>query len=101
MVNFPIVNGRRYFAYKNGEATYTMPNDEAEMERLDLMHAILVKALGQKLFLSPLERSKVHRALDLGTGTGIWALDFADQFTECEFLGSISVPSNRSGLPRT
>ena len=41
------------------------------MDRLDLMHAILVKALGQKLFLAPLEASKVHRALDLGTGTGI------------------------------
>jgi len=87
VVNFPIVNGRRYFAYKNGEAKYTMPNDEDEMDRLDLMHAILVKALGQKLFLAPLEASKVHRALDLGTGTGIWALDFADQFMNCQVLG--------------
>ena len=41
------------------------------MDRLDLVHALFVKALGQKLFLSPLDESKVHRALDLGTGTGI------------------------------
>ena len=47
------------------------PNIQAEMDRLDLMHAIFIKALGQKLFLAPLEEAKVHRALDLGTGTGI------------------------------
>ena len=40
------------------------------MERLELMHNLFVKALDQKLFLSPLESGKVRRALDLGTGTG-------------------------------
>jgi len=41
------------------------------MDRLDIMHGMIYKALGDKLFLAPLEEEKVQRALDLGTGTGI------------------------------
>jgi len=44
---------------------------QREMDRLDLNHAVFVKALDQKLFLAPLEKAKMRRALDLGTGTGI------------------------------
>jgi len=87
VVNFPIENGRRYFAYQRDVAKYIMPNDEPEQDRLDLMHAVFVKALGQKLYLAPLDPAKTHHALDLGTGTGIWALDFSDQFLQCEVTG--------------
>lgn len=41
------------------------------MERLDLMHELLVAVVGFQLFLAPVDGSKIHRALDLGTGTGI------------------------------
>ncbi len=54
---------------------YSMPNDEAEMDRLDLLHEIVTRANGRQLFLAPFEPSKIRRALDMGTGTGI-----------CEFL---------------
>jgi ribosomal protein L11 methylase PrmA len=32
--------------------------------------------LSGKLFIAPLTEDKLHRVLDLGTGTGIWAIDF-------------------------
>lgn len=48
-----------------------MPNDEFEAERLDMAHAMMVRAIGNRLFLAPIEKNKVHEILDIGTGTGI------------------------------
>ena len=31
----------------------------------------MTKGIGDKLFLAPIEGEKVHRVLDIGTGTGI------------------------------
>ena len=43
----------------------------------DLQHHMYSLTLGGKLFVAPIpEEQKLHRVLDLGTGTGIWAMDF-------------------------
>ena len=34
--------------------------------------------LDNKLYLAPIEKN-IQKALDIGTGTGIWAIDFADE----------------------
>lgn len=44
---------------------------KSEMDRLDITHCMMVKGIGEKLYLTPLEKDKVHRILDIGTGTGI------------------------------
>jgi len=73
---FKYANGRRYHADRFRRADYFMPNDDPEQERLDLYHHIFLTLLGGKLSTAPLDNPQ--RALDVGTGTGIWAIDFAE-----------------------
>jgi trans-aconitate methyltransferase len=56
--------------------------------------------LGGELYTAPIE-SAPKRALDVGTGTGIWAMDLADKFPDCHVTGTdlsaiqpIFVPQN-------
>jgi methylase of polypeptide subunit release factors len=38
---------------------------------------MMTMTLGGKLYLAPVPKEqKLHRVADLGTGTGIWAIDF-------------------------
>jgi SAM-dependent methyltransferase len=80
-------NGRTYHAYKDGK--YLGPNDEPERDRLDLQHHLFTLTFSGRLHISPVGRDgePIHRVLDVGTGTGIWAIDFADEHPETEVLG--------------
>ncbi|KAG8360291.1 hypothetical protein FVEN_g2194 [Fusarium venenatum] len=80
-------NGRTYHRYKEGK--YHLPNDAVENERLDLQHHLFLLTFGDKLGLAPPNKadSNVKRVLDLGTGTGIWAINFADEHHEAEIVG--------------
>ncbi|KAF4883314.1 putative methyltransferase tdiE [Colletotrichum fructicola] len=44
------------------------------MDRLDFVHALFVRALGDRLYFAPLKTEKIQKILDIGTGTGIWAM---------------------------
>lgn len=57
------------------------PDDEQEQERLDVKYAAIHLTYGNKLYFAPLEDPQ--NALDVGTGTGIWAIDFAEEFPSC------------------
>jgi len=81
--NYEYENGRRYHAFKSG--TYTLPNDEKEQDRLDVVHHMFTLMLSGRLHVAPLENPQ--RILDIGTGTGIWALDMADLYPEAEVIG--------------
>ncbi|KAL1961620.1 hypothetical protein VTN77DRAFT_1395 [Rasamsonia byssochlamydoides] len=72
VLNYRHENGRRYHAYRDG--SYLMPNDETEADRLDILHEMVLTMMDMKLFLAPIESPQ--RVIDLGTGTGIWAIDF-------------------------
>ncbi|TEA18381.1 Secondary metabolism regulator LAE1 [Colletotrichum sidae] len=97
VLDYPEQYGRRYHAYKSG--AYNIPNDEAEMDRLDVAHSAMVNIIGNKLYLSPLEEEKIHRILDVGTGTGIWAMEMADLFPNAEIIGNDLSAIQPSWLP--
>lgn len=63
-----------------------MPNDELEQERLDLYHHMFLIMLQGKLHTAPLDNPQ--RVLDIGTGTGIWAIDFAELHPQAEVIGT-------------
>ena len=81
---YPMENGRRYHAYKDG--SYVMPNDESELDRLDLTHNMIKITMGMKLHIAPIEKPK--KILDIGTGTGIWAIEMADEYPDAEIIGT-------------
>ncbi|KAJ0147319.1 hypothetical protein CTA2_818, partial [Colletotrichum tanaceti] len=85
VVDYPVEYGRRYHAFRPG--SYIMPNDEVEAERLDMAHAMMVRAIGNRLFLAPIEKDNVHEILDIGTGTGIWAVEMGDIFENAQVTG--------------
>ena len=78
-------NGRTYHTYKEGK--YVVPNDEPENDRLDLQHHQFTLTFDGKLFTCPVAEKQIHRVLDVGTGTGIWAIDFADEHPAAHVLG--------------
>lgn len=56
------------------------------MPRKDLQHHIFDLSFDGKLGLAPPNDpdAKVGRVLDLGTGTGIWAMDYGDDHPGAE-----------------
>lgn len=79
-----VENSRRYHAYY-GPDKNLMPTDKIEQERLDIHHEIMFLINGKELYKAPIKNP--HKVLDLGTGTGIWAIDFAHQHPEAEVIG--------------
>ncbi|KAL0933378.1 methyltransferase domain-containing protein [Colletotrichum truncatum] len=91
-------NGRTYHAYKDG--VYLIPNDEPENERLDLQHHLFLLTFDDKLHLAPLSsENPPKRVLDIGTGTGIWATDFAEQYPESHLIGIDLSPIQPAFVP--
>ena len=93
---YPIENGRRYHAFKDG--SYVMPNDESELDRLDLMHQLLRITMRDQLHFAPItERNP--KILDVGTGTGIWAIEMGDEYPDAEIIGTDLSPTQPSRVP--
>lgn len=75
-------NGRRYCS-----ETYFMPNDEAEQTRLAIAHQAYLPTLDGQLTLGLIPRS-AKRILDIGTGTGDWAIAIAERFPKAEIIAT-------------
>ncbi|KAH7091936.1 S-adenosyl-L-methionine-dependent methyltransferase [Paraphoma chrysanthemicola] len=96
IVNYKYRNGRRYHAYKEG--SYWGPNDEKQADQLDIFHHICLLLLDGELHLAPISKNPMQ-VLDIGTGTGIWAIDFADRYPSAEVLGTDLSPTQPSMVP--
>ncbi|KAI5812273.1 S-adenosyl-L-methionine-dependent methyltransferase [Pyronema omphalodes] len=89
-------NGRRYHAYY-GTEKYLQPTDDVEQDRLDFHHEMQRLVWEDKLHQAPL--SEPHRILDVGTGTGIWAIDMADTYPMAEIIGIDLNPTQPIWVP--
>ena len=78
--------GRTFHWYKADTNSYMFPNDGEEQNRLDLQHKLATIMMDGRLYHAPLKGPR--NVLDLGTGTGIWAIEFAKRHPECRVIGS-------------
>ena len=76
-----------------------LPNDETEQDRLDLHHHVFRLVLRGALFRAPIGTMDPHRVLDFGTGTGIWAIDFADDSPGAHVIGTDLSPIQPKFVP--
>ncbi|KXT03448.1 hypothetical protein AC578_1636 [Pseudocercospora eumusae] len=93
--NYQWIGGRRFHAYREG--TYNFPNDEEEQDRLDLFHGIFTLRIDGKLHLAPVKEPS--RILDIGTGTGIWAIEAADKYENAQVYANDLSPIQPKWVP--
>lgn len=97
-MEYPFFWDRRYHKYHEG--SYLYPNDEPESERQDCEFAILQKYLFSKqLFFAPIIDNP-KEILDIGTGTGLWAIEMADRFPVARVKGWDLSPNQPDNAPR-
>jgi len=89
----------RSVTWTNGLPDYVLPNDEQETDRLDLMHVLMTKIGHDQLQYAPLDFDKPLQVLDIGTGTGIWAIEMADEHPNINILGNDLSPIQSQWLP--
>lgn len=88
-------NDRTYHQFHRGK--YMLPNDEEEQDRLDFLHNALLQVTGR---LTHVPHPTDARVLDLGCGTGIWAIDFAEAFPDSFVVGVDLSSIQPAGHPR-
>ncbi|KAF8854690.1 hypothetical protein BDZ45DRAFT_706447 [Acephala macrosclerotiorum] len=76
-----ISNGRRYHAFRVG--SYYAPNDETGNDRLDMHHHLATLLLKGKLHIAPIGANP-QQILNVGCGTGIWAIDMGDEYPSAQ-----------------
>lgn len=87
-------HGHRY----DGRGRTLLPNDESEQDRLDFQHHIFRMVLGGAITSSQIAPN-LHKVLDVGTGTGIWAMEMGDQYPSAEILGVDLTPIQPGWVP--
>jgi len=91
-----VENGRLYAGY--GKHDYGLPVDEDEWDRIDMNHYKYTLLQNDQLFLAPMEPNP-QKILDLGTGTGIFAIDIADKYPSASVIGTDIAPIQPSLIP--
>ncbi|KIO33922.1 hypothetical protein M407DRAFT_17190 [Tulasnella calospora MUT 4182] len=93
---FKMLHGR---AFNNQSDLYMLPADDHEHSRLDIQHLVLRLYLGSLYASKHLVEAALRpnpdvrpAVLDVGTGSGRWALDMAMQFPHAEVIGLDIVP---------
>jgi SAM-dependent methyltransferase len=86
-----MIHGRRYCK------DYYMPNDEEEQDRTQMLHTVYLYLFDQQLTTVPLDNPT--KILDIGTGTGEWAMAMGDEYPEAEVIGTDIAKIQPSAVP--
>ncbi|KAK3945710.1 Phosphoethanolamine N-methyltransferase [Diplogelasinospora grovesii] len=91
--------GLRYHAFRDGK--YAFPNDETEQNRDDMKHTMSLMLCRGSYFYSPVEQILRNggEVLDLGTGTGIWAIEVGDRYPAAQITGIDLSPIQPNFVP--
>ncbi|KAK3347149.1 S-adenosyl-L-methionine-dependent methyltransferase [Lasiosphaeria hispida] len=93
--------GLRYHAFRDGK--YAFPNDEVEQNRDDMKHSMSLLLCHGAYFYAPVEEVLAAggaEVLDLGTGTGIWAIELGDKYPEAKITGIDLSPIQPNFVPQ-
>ncbi|KAG5800728.1 hypothetical protein H9Q69_000287 [Fusarium xylarioides] len=97
ILQYRTINGRAYHS-ERGNPEYWDPIDDTGQEAMDINHHVLTLLLGGKLYLAPVP-DNIQTAVDIGTGTGIWAMEFADGFPNASVIGTDLAPIQPGWIP--
>ncbi|KAL1839886.1 hypothetical protein VTJ49DRAFT_1021 [Mycothermus thermophilus] len=97
ILRYRTILGRTY-ASEIGQAEAWAPNDDIHTESMDIHHHACTLMLKGQLFLAPI-KDDVQKVLDVGTGTGIWAIDFGDMYPNAQVIGTDITPIQPSWVP--
>ncbi|EFX01042.1 methyltransferase type 12 [Grosmannia clavigera kw1407] len=96
ILQYRTINGRTYHS-DMGNNNYWGANDERQNETLDIQHHLFTLSMDGKLHFAPLKDD--IEAIDIGTGTGLWAIDFGDQYPNCKVIGTDLSPIQSPWVP--
>ncbi|KAI0839508.1 S-adenosyl-L-methionine-dependent methyltransferase [Hypoxylon sp. FL0890] len=104
VLNYRTIQGRTFHSEKHNNM-YFIPNDEQQLQSVDITHHYLTMLIGDKLFLAPIS-DNVQRVLDIGTGTGDQHLltsthhsVFAEAYPNAEVIGTDLSPTQPLWVP--
>lgn len=78
------------------QVPYLLPKDALEDQRLNYQHHVLYKTISNH-YLAPLMPECPQIILDVGSGTGIWAVEMSNVFPQAQIIG---VDVALTSLPR-
>jgi ubiquinone/menaquinone biosynthesis C-methylase UbiE len=81
---------RRYHGIDS--SGYPLPNDTEEIIRLDKLHYVF-RCILRRNIVAPINPNPTA-ILDVGTGSGRWVVEVADQFPEARVIGMDLSPAN-------
>ncbi|KAF3767016.1 S-adenosyl-L-methionine-dependent methyltransferase [Cryphonectria parasitica EP155] len=99
ILEYRTIHGRTYHSDSvPGNAQYWGSNDSQQTQQMDINHHFLTLCTDNKLYFAPIG-DDVQKILDVGTGTGTWAMDFADDHPETEVIGTDISPIQPQWIP--
>ncbi|KAK3946697.1 S-adenosyl-L-methionine-dependent methyltransferase [Pseudoneurospora amorphoporcata] len=98
ILHYRTLNGRTYHSDTVTSGEYWGPNDEKQNEMLDIYHHTMTLVFDGQLYTAPISDDPKH-VVDIGTGTGLWAIDFADKFPDCTVIGTDISPIQPTWVP--